>query len=61
MKRLFKTLANIVRLSLTGWYQMFNHVVDGLERYENTCKKRVKVRKSEQKYEKTQMTRPPWQ
>ena len=60
MKRILKALYNIVRYTIIGWYHLFEHIIDGLERYENTCKKREKVRKSEEKHAKEQITRVPW-
>ncbi len=60
MKRLLTTLYNIARHTLIGWYNIFNHVVDGLERYENTCKKREKTSKRGENEPKTEITKVPW-
>jgi hypothetical protein len=57
--RLFKSLYNIARVMIIGWYELFNHMVDSLERYENTCKKREKSAKTTQKAANPPEIKPP--
>lgn len=44
--RLFKSLYNITRMMLVSGRELFNHMINSLERYENTCKKRGKCSKT---------------
>lgn len=57
--RLFKSLYNIARIMLLNAYELFKHVVDSLERYENTCKKRENPAKTTQKPAKAPEIKPP--
>ena len=57
--RLFKSLYNIARMILIGWYELFKHVVDSLEQYENTCKKRENPTKTTQKAANPPEIKPP--
>lgn len=59
MMRLFKALGNIARYTILGWYNIYNHVLESLERYENTCKKRVNSDKNTEKYQKNQLNEAP--
>jgi len=57
--RLFKSLYNIARMILIGWYELFKHAVESLERYENTCKKRENPTKTTEKAAKAPEIKPP--
>jgi hypothetical protein len=57
--RLFKSLYNIARVALLNGYELFKHVVDSLERYENTCKKQEKPSKTTQKAANPPEIKPP--
>lgn len=59
MMRLFKTLGNIARYTVLGWYNTYNHVLKSLERYENVCKKRVNSDKNTEKYSKNVLDEAP--
>lgn len=59
LTRLLKSLYNIARMILIGWYELFKHVVDSLEQYENTCKKRDKSTKTTEKPAKASDIKPP--
>jgi len=59
MMRLLKALGNIARYTCLSWYNTYNHVIDSLERYENTCKKRVNSDKNPEKYSKSVLDEAP--
>ena len=59
IKRLLRALYNITRLIITGWYELWLHLIDSLERYENTCKKREKRPKTSEKVTNGTDIKPP--
>ena len=59
IKRLLRALYNITRLIITGWYELWLHLIDSLERYENTCKKRGKRQKTGEKVTNHTDVKPP--
>lgn len=59
MKRLLTTLYNITRLTIRGWRDLFDHVIESLERYENTCKTREKRQKTSEKVTNGTDIKPP--
>lgn len=59
IKRLLSALYNITRLIITGWYELWLHLIDSLERYENTCKTRGKRQKTSEKVTNDTEIKPP--
>lgn len=59
IKRLLRSLLNITRLIVTGWYELWLHMIDSLERYENSCKKREKMGKTHEKVTNGTDVKPP--
>lgn len=59
IRRLLSSCYNIARLIITGWYELWLHMIDSLERYEKTCEKRENRSKTHEKATNGTDIKPP--